>query len=306
MRHAPSLVVFAASLMPALCWAAPAETSGPTGAAPEPGTPSSTAAAEPQATTTSSADRTVSPASTPGTEVPAPAPAPSPSASDPASAPGVTAAVGPSPYGTSTGYEPASSTSEEPSQKRVPETLLDSNYDYAFGGMGGIAVMYSRFGGKNVVLVCGEGAVIIDHAFTLGGGGCGMARSPKAQEYSASAYTEDDRMAFGYGGAIARYHFNSRKMVNYSLGVLVGAGGVTTGTWSGDPDDMDDEEFEVEHSDAVFVVEPQVGAHLNITRWLRVGAVAGYRVVSAVDTEGLGASDVSGITAGGQIQAGWF
>jgi len=53
-------------------------------------------------------------------------------------------------------------------------------------------------------------------------------------------------------------------------------------------------------------VEPQVGAHVNITRWLRLGAVAGYRVVSGMDTKGLSDSDLAGPTVGGQIQAGWF
>jgi len=309
MRPVSSLLLFAASLVPAFCWAAPTEATEVAGDGAASTTSSGAVAAAPQE---AAAGATTSPTPQVGTDANTPASAPDtqPSApaaaSDPATAPATTAAVGPSPYGTSTSYEPGVSSREELPQKRVPETLLDSNYDYAFGGMGGIGVMYSRFGGKNVVLVCGEGAVIIDHAFTLGGGGCGMARSPKAREYSPAAYTDDDRIAFGYGGAIARYHFNSRKMVNYSLGVLVGAGGVTTGTWSEDPDDMEDQEFEVEHSDAVFVVEPQVGVHLNITRWLRIGAVMGYRAVSAVDTEGLDAADVSGITAGGQLQGGWF
>jgi hypothetical protein len=217
------------------------------------------------------------------------------------------AAVEPSPYGSVAAepYEP----SEEPERDdNAPATLWNSKYDYAFGGMGGVGVMYTRFGGKNSVLVCGEGAVIIDHALSLGGGGCGLARRLKADDYS-STYTSDERMAFGYGGAIGRYHFLSRNMVNLSVGVMVGAGGVTTGTWQSDSDDVnndDGRDFKSTHNDALFIVEPQIGAHLNLTRWLRLGATAGYRFVSAVDTVGLEASDISGIVAGGQLQAGWF
>jgi hypothetical protein len=173
--------------------------------------------------------------------------------------------------------------------------------------MGGVGVMYSRLAGKNVPLVCGEGAVIIDHALTLGGGGCGVAKLLKAQDYSTSSnqYDSDDRIAFGYGGAIVKYHFLSRQLVNVSIGTMIGAGGVTSGSWTYGEDD-EDKEFHNARHDAVFVLEPQVGAHLNITRWLRAGAVVGYRYVAGVDTKGLSERDISGITAGGQLQAGWF
>jgi hypothetical protein len=184
--------------------------------------------------------------------------------------------------------------------------LWDSNVDYAFGGMGGIGVMYTRIAGKDSPLICGEGAVIIDHALTLGGGGCGVTRLLKAQDYSSVAYDDNDRLTFGYGGAIGRYHFRSRKLVNVSVGALVGAGAVTTGSWTPKNGDNWEDKFDAQRHDAVFVFEPQVGAHMNITRWLRLGAVAGYRIVSGVDTKGLSAGDLSGLTLGGQVQAGWF
>jgi hypothetical protein len=183
--------------------------------------------------------------------------------------------------------------------------LVDGHGDYAFGGMGGVGVMYTRIAGKNAPLVCGEGAVIIDHALTLGGGGCGLPRLLKARDYSFADYDADDRMTFGYGGAIIRYHFRSRQLVNYSVGALVGAGGLTTGSWSKKDGDWENN-FKDQRNDAVFVFEPQAGAHINITRWLRAGAVVGYRLVSGVDTKGLSSSQLSGVTAGGQLQAGWF
>jgi hypothetical protein len=216
------------------------------------------------------------------------------------------ASVEPSPYGPS-----AAEQNQKRNRERVegardrPETLVDESADYAFGGMGGVGVMYTRIAGKNAPLVCGEGAFIIDHALTLGGGGCGLPRMLKAQDYSTTDYDADDRMTFGYGGAILRYHFRSRRMVNFSIGALVGAGGVTTGSWDNKSDDFSDN-FRDRRHDAVFVFEPQVGAHINITRWLRAGAVGGYRLVSGVDTKGLNAADLFGITAGGQLQGGWF
>lgn len=232
-----------------------------------------------------------------------PSPAPT---SSPAPAATSASSVEPSPYGPATAEGPtAHAEAQEPAKEEKPPTLLDFSSDYAFGGMGGIGVMYTRIGGKNSALVCGEGAVIIDHALTLGGGGCGVTRLLRAQDY-ASSYDADDRLTFGYGGAIIRYHFRTRKLVNVSVGAMVGAGGVVTGSYTPKNNSDFDKNFKSERHDAVFIVEPQVGAHVNITRWLRVGAVAGYRLVSGVDTQGLSESDIAGPTVGGQIQAGWF
>jgi hypothetical protein len=113
---------------------------------------------------------------------------------------------------------------------------------------------------------------------------------------------------FGYGGAIARYHFFSRRAVNVAVGALVGAGAVEVVTWNGQGDEADwSENYRTKSApDAAFVFEPQVGVYANIRRWLRVCALAGYRFASGVNTKGLSSSDLMGPTLGGQLQGGWF
>jgi hypothetical protein len=190
-----------------------------------------------------------------------------------------------------------------PQSDDAPATLLDSSF-YALGGFAGLGVMYTRFAGGDRPLICGEAAVIIDHAFTFGGGGCGIPDSMNAASVGVSNTTAEDRVQFGYGGAIARYHIFSRRVTNLAVGVLIGAGGVVVGKWIGSSEKP--ENFDVKNQDAVFIVEPQIGGFANLTRWLRVGAIAGYRVASGVDLKGINASDVRGLTLGGQIQGGWF
>jgi hypothetical protein len=112
-------------------------------------------------------------------------------------------------------------------------------------------------------------------------------------------------MHFGYGGAIVRYHFFSQEMTNVSVGALLGAGGLVIATWDGEGRDWD-ADYSHKRSDAVFVFEPQVGGHMNVTRWLRVGISAGYRLVSGVNTEGLSSGDLAGPTLGGTVMGGWF
>jgi hypothetical protein len=219
--------------------------------------------------------------------------------------PGESAAAAPEPSPYDSGEPGSSNSTPKPAKTRdVPATLLDMSADYDIGGMGGVGVMYTRFARTDAVQVCGEGAVIIDHAFTLGGGGCGIVTRIKGEKYGPEQHDPDDRVQFGYGGAIARYHFFSRRVVNLSVGTLIGAGAIAIGTWHGSSDDTDN--FDSRTHEAVFVLEPQVGCHANVTRWLRVGVHAGYRLVSGVDTERLSWKSTSSPTLGGTIQVGWF
>jgi|GEM_PF-3007694 len=218
--------------------------------------------------------------------------------------------VAASPYGPES-PPPATSENRKPSSKPQrpydgPPTLLEMSGDYAIGGFGGIGVMYTRFAGGGSPQVCGEGGVIIDHVLELGGGGCGITSTVDAYEkYGPEPHYPDDRMGFGYGGFLVRYHLFSRNIVNLGVGALIGAGGLTIGTW-----DTSEQEWSSDYkhmrSEAVFVFEPHVGAYTNFTRWLRIGAVAGYRLVSGVDTPGVKASDLAAPTLGGVLQGGWF
>lgn len=240
-----------------------------------------------------------------------PAPAEGPSQSEAPLSPAAAAspsAVGASPYGNGASDPPAAPPPPAQPKNDVPATLLASGQDYAIGGFGGVGVMYTRFAGNDRPLVCGEGAVIIDHMFTLGGGGCGVAAVMDGSRYGNPPHSTSDRMSFGYGGAIIRYHLFSRQVVNLALGGLIGAGGLHISQWdgTGSSSDYNDENYSPKGQDAVFVFEPQVGGFANLTRWLRVGVLGGYRIVSGVETKGLGSKDLSGPTLGGQIQAGWF
>ena len=57
-------------------------------------------------------------------------------------------------------------------------------------------------------------------------------------------------------------------------------------------------------SDNIFVVEPQISAHMQIARFLRLGADFGYRIVAGLDTFETG--DFRGFLGGIHIQVGWF
>jgi hypothetical protein len=184
----------------------------------------------------------------------------------------------------------------------APATLFASNSK--LDGYGALGVMYTRFAGRDAAELCGEGGLTIDRTLTLGLAGCGIARTIKTTKLDP---TEDARYrtAFGYGGAVVRYHFFSQKVYNLSLGTVIGAGMVAADDWDEHHDDRANNDGP-HRVDWVFIVEPQIGGYVNVVRWLRMGATVGYRFVSGVDTKGLSASDLAAPTVGLQAQVGWF
>lgn len=190
--------------------------------------------------------------------------------------------------------------SENQADNSGPETLLGSHYKV--GGFGGLGVMYTRFAKSDAVQVCGEGALLLNHVFSIGFGGCGITRTLKTTNFDRAA-NPDYRTSFGYGGGIIRYHFFTHRFVNLAVSTLVGAGGIASGDWNYHTNEYENDD---EHPDFVFVVQPQLAGYVNITRWLRIGATAGYRFVTSTDTPGLKNSDLAAPVIGGQIDAGWF
>lgn len=59
-------------------------------------------------------------------------------------------------------------------------------------------------------------------------------------------------------------------------------------------------------TDNVFVVSPEVGLELNLTRWFRIAGAAGYRWVDGVNSGGLSNEDFTGWTGSLAIRIGWF
>ena len=190
-------------------------------------------------------------------------------------------------------------TQTEP-QDSGPPTLLGGK-KIVLGGYGGIAVHASSMKGRGVVYVGGEGALLLDHRFAVGLAGYGLVSNVAGPD---NAYLYPQRLAFGYGGVILRYNFVQRQPYYFSAGILVGGGGVA---YAPDYEHDHIQGDRIEHADAVFVTEPGISGHLNITRFMRVGVDVSYRVVSGVDdVPWITDKDLAGFAYGGNVQLGWF
>jgi hypothetical protein len=177
-----------------------------------------------------------------------------------------------------------------------PVTLFGHG-NVKFGGYGSIGARYARLRGEDTALVGLEGALLIDHRLAVG-----FAAYGSSNEHRLASGNGFDRpfMHFGYGGFLMRYHaFIPRSPVSISFAALVGGGGVgLTDRW--------DDDVRRDNADVFFIFEPQLGAHLNVTRWMRVGVDAGYRLVSGIGRFGFTEADFRGASVGGSVGFGWF
>jgi hypothetical protein len=190
-----------------------------------------------------------------------------------------------------------------------PPTLLGRGRKVKVGAYGGVGAAYTRFMDRDSGLMSIEGALLLDHRLSLGVAGYGFTRTPSGPDGEGGTPQE---FGAGYGGFVARYSLIGNLPVYGSLGLLLGAGAVNLhrdygwdeNEWDGDWEH--DRQFEPGRFDSFLVVQPELTLHANLTRWLRAGAMVGYRATSGVGRFGLQEADLNGIVAGANLQFGWF
>ncbi|MEO1012722.1 MAG: hypothetical protein AAFX53_15575 [Bacteroidota bacterium] len=123
------------------------------------------------------------------------------------------------------------------------------------------------------------------------------------QDIFNSTSGRDEDLIGGYGGLHLEPIFFSKRMVNLSFPLLIGAGAV------GYVDErFRDDEYELREDDVdpVFVLEPGVSALFNISRYLQIEAGFKYRFSSEIDLENSPVSRINGFSGGLGIKIGIF
>lgn len=177
-------------------------------------------------------------------------------------------------------------------EKDEVQTLISGEMES--GGFGGPVVKFGEFmDGDFGVMVGGRGGWIINHAFTIGGGGYGLANDIQVD---SSRY-----LNFGYGGVELGYIVASRKLIHFSFSTLIGAGGV------GYRSSISDDDFnEDTNGKSVFVIEPTLNIMLNVTNYFRIGLGASYRYIDGLEPNTLSNGDISGPSATLSFKFGSF
>lgn len=184
--------------------------------------------------------------------------------------------------------DPAASrgTAADGGDPKPPATLFDRAPK--LGAYAGLAFRYARLLGSDNLLAGLEAAVLLDHRLAFGFAAYG---------WSAGREGELSGVTLGYGGLLLRYHLLFDSPLVISFAALAAAGDISVSR-------TDATSASVRDSDNIFVCEPQISAHLQVARFLRLGADFGYRIVAGVDT--FRTRDFRGFLGGIHVQLGWF
>ena len=116
-------------------------------------------------------------------------------------------------------------------------------------------------------------------------------------EHLTNGAGDPGALEMGYGGLELGYVHRPDELVHFSLGVLIGAGGVV---WN--PDGQSGSQVD----DAFFVAEPELDVVLNVTRFFRVALGASYRLTQGVKLFDLRDADLSGLAGLVALKFGSF
>lgn len=163
------------------------------------------------------------------------------------------------------------------------------------GGFGGPVWKGTRLNGESAFITGGRGGWVINHTFVIGGGGYNTLGDVKTNLTSADGKALFLRME--YSGLEIEYIHHSDKLVHWTAMALFGGGRVRL---------REHDPGRETQSDGFSLVDAGVNAELNILKWLRVNAGAGYRMVFGIETSGLSNADIGGPEAQVTLKFGSF
>ena len=154
------------------------------------------------------------------------------------------------------------------------------------GAFGGPIVEFSKIDGDFRTSSGGGGGVVIGNFF-VGGYGLGTT------DYRRWIDNGNFRIDMGHGGFWLGYFAPKHKLVHPYGSLKIGWGATN----------IDDNGFD----EAIFVMTPELGFELNVTRWFRIAATASYRWVDGIDdSPNFDSNDFSSFGGGLAFRFGWF
>ncbi len=171
-------------------------------------------------------------------------------------------------------------------QEQQETRYLFENKDIRISGFGGPVLSFSEVSGDAALLTGGGGAVLINRTFYIGGFGEGLSSVHTLPVLSVMNSTGDVtdyydlRTNFGYGGLWAGYIFHPEKVIHAVVSSRIGVGSVSLAE-----NDYHIDRYDNIMEDMVFVFTPQVELEVNVFRWLRINAGAGYRFTGGIEKQ---------------------
>jgi hypothetical protein len=175
------------------------------------------------------------------------------------------------------------------------ETLIKGKTRHGF--FGGLVMKYTKVNGEYGMMTGFRGGWIINQAFSIGIAGYGWLNG--AEDYWQDHWFDDSGLQMGYGGLYLEGIVKSNKVIHFTTGLLLGAGGVGK-HWD------DHHHFDIWDGDAFWVIEPEINLMINVAKFFRVGFGASYRFCNGIDEGELRNKDLSGLAGMLTLKFGKF
>ena len=168
-------------------------------------------------------------------------------------------------------------------QAQRDETLFGTSGLRLTGAWGASTVGWTKFENEYAAIRGGYGGLEFNKALFLGWGGFDtnddVVQGPNNSRFDLS-----------YNGFMVGYSPRAHSTFHPSFNLLTGSGRV---------------DIAGEGRDKIFVVQPSMGVEINVFRWFRFGADAGYRIVTNTDNPALNDSDLSAFYGELKFKFGW-
>jgi len=192
---------------------------------------------------------------------------------------------------------------EETKEKRgsdINTIFSEENLKFTGGFIGPefkVSDTYDDYG----LLVGGRIGAIINDNFLIGLGGYGLTTKSTFVATDNNIY----RISMGYGGLAMEYTLFRKKVIHFSIPVMVGAGGYSF--YEDDSNDFWYNYNEVDNS-AAFIVEPGVNIELNLVRFIKFSTGVSYRLVygTNLDVVVITNEELSDLSFNASIKFGLF
>ncbi|MFY0688159.1 MAG: hypothetical protein JXQ90_13390 [Cyclobacteriaceae bacterium] len=187
---------------------------------------------------------------------------------------------------------------------KKPQTLVGGNYE-SISAYGGFKNGFTTIDGELALTSGGEGALLINNSFLIGGYGMGLTDEKHPISLDHPDYgTINYYTSFGHGGILLGFIVKTNSVIHPKISSKIGWGNVAIRSDIGFPDPTDTYPRNV--NDGFFLVNPQVDLEVNITHWFRINVGGGYQLVQGVNNHTYSSNDFTGMNYELSFLFGWF
>lgn len=151
------------------------------------------------------------------------------------------------------------------------ETLFDG--DHKIGGFGGPMMQFASLNGDFAFYSGGGGAAILNGNFYLGGFGMGLSSDHQYTYLDQPHYAD-----IGFGGLWLGYIHKPNKLIHLNFSLPIGGGGISLFPVN---DRFDEPNFD----DSFLMINPSIGAELNVASFMKIALNGGYMYFAGVNND---------------------